>query len=380
VDELFTEANIPLLADAPFAQSLTLDLAYRWSDYTTSGSTSTYRVGADWQAADRVRFRAGYNRAVRAPNVTELFIAQNLGLWAGVDNCSTANPVYSAAQCANTGVTPAQYGNITRSPADQYNAVYGGNPALDPEEADTLTFGIVTDITDSMTVSVDYWDIEITDVIDNINPELMVNQCALNNVLCQNINRSGSGSLWQGQNGFVTATNLHLGEQHWEGVDLAWAWTTEGLGGTWRLDFIGTYMLTKETTPLPSEPTTTYDCVDRVNAQCFPTPEWRHVASATYDSNEWWAVTGRWRYYKDMFYDGATDLIINDNIGNEQYLDVSAVFRFMDTHDLVVGVNNVFDEEPPLIGGAVGTTNANTIAGFWDTLGRYLFANVTFRW
>jgi outer membrane receptor protein involved in Fe transport len=52
----------------------------------------------------------------------------------------------------------------------------------------------------------------------------------------------------------------------------------------------------------------------------------------------------------------------------------------MDTHDLVIGVNNVFDEEPPLIGGAVGTTNANTIAGFWDTLGRYLFANVTFRW
>jgi outer membrane receptor protein involved in Fe transport len=74
-----------------------------------------------------------------------------------------------------------------------------------------------------------------------------------------------------------------------------------------------------------------------------------------------------------------TDVIANDNIGDEQYLDVSAVFRFMDTHDLVVGMNNIFDEEPPLVGGSI-TTNANTVSGFWDTLGRYMFANVTFRW
>ncbi len=379
VDELFAEANIPLLSDAPFAQNLTLDLAYRWSDYTTSGSTSTYRVGMDWQAADMLRFRAGYNRAVRAPNVGELFLAQNLGLWQGVDPCAGANPELSAAQCANTGVSASQYGNISLSPASQYNAIYGGNPNLDPEEADTITFGVVADITDSMQVSVDYWDIEITDVISNINPELTVEQCAINGILCDNVTRAGNGSLWQGQNGFVTATNLNLGEQHWEGIDLAWAWTTDGLGGTWRFDFIGTYLMTKETTPLPTEPSTIYDCTGLISSLCFPAPEWRHTATATYDSNEWWAITGRWRFYDDVYYDGSADLIANDNIGNEQYLDVSAVFRFMDTHDLVVGVNNIFDEEPPLIGGSLAT-NANTVSGFWDTLGRYMFANVTFRW
>lgn len=381
VDELFMEANVPLLADAPFAQALTLDLAYRWSDYTTSGSTSSYRAGLDWQAADRLRFRAGYNRAVRAPNVGELFLSQNLGLWGGVDGCATATPNFTAAQCANTGVSAAQYGNIALSPADQYNALYGGNPNLNPEEADTLTFGVVIDPTDSMSLSIDYWDIEITDVISNIDPELILNQCATGGdpFFCNLITRAGNGSLWQGQNGFITATNLNLGEQHWEGVDLAWAWTVDGLGGTWRTDLIGTYMLSKETTPIPSIPSSAYDCVDRINVQCFPTPEWRHTATVTYDSNEWWAVTGRWRYYKDMFYDGGTDTIANANIGNEQYLDVSAVFRFMDTHDLVVGMNNVFDEEPPLMGGSLAT-NANTIAGFWDTLGRYMFANVTFRW
>jgi iron complex outermembrane receptor protein len=379
VDEFFAEANVPLLSDMPFAQNLTLDLAYRWSDYTTSGSTSTYRFGVDWQAADMLRFRAGYNRAVRAPNVGELFLAQNIGLWQGTDGCSTPTPIWTLEQCARTGVTASQYGSIPTSPADQYNALYGGNPSLDPEEADTLTFGVVIDATDNMQISLDYWDIEITDVIDNIDPDLILSQCALQGALCQNVNRAPNGNLWQGQAGYIVATNLNLGEQHWEGIDLAWAWTTDGWGGTWKLDLIGTYMLTKETTPIPSEPTTIYDCVGIIDSVCFPTPEWRHVATATYDSNEWWAVTGRWRYYKDVTYNGTVDQIANNNIGNEQYFDVSAVFRFMDTHDFVIGVNNILDEEPPLLGGSI-VTNANTVSGYWDTLGRYLFADVTFRW
>lgn len=379
VDELFTEANIPLLADVPLVQNLNLDLAYRWSDYTTTGDVSTYRAGLNWAVNDFARVRTGYNRAVRAPNVFELFIPQNLGLWGGVDNCAGESPEFSEAQCANTGVTPAQYGNIAFSPASQYNALYGGNPDLDPEEADTFTFGVVLQPTDSMQLSVDYWDIEIDDVISNIDPELIVDQCAEFGTLCENVTRAPNGSLWQGQAGFVTATNVNLGSQHWEGIDLAWTWTLDGLGGTWNFDAIGTYMLTKETEPLPDDPNATYDCVGLINVQCFPSPEWRHTATATYDSNEWWAVTARWRFYQDVHYDGVTDTIVNESIGDEQYFDATAVFRFMDTHDLVVGVNNILDEEPPMMGGTL-TTNANTISGFYDTLGRYMFANVTFRY
>ncbi|KAA9129566.1 TonB-dependent receptor [Marinihelvus fidelis] len=379
VNELFAEANIPLLSDLPLIENLTLDMAYRWSDYDTTGDVSTYRVGLDWAVTDWARVRTGYNRAVRAPNVFELFLPQNLGLWGGVDPCAGATPELSAAQCANTGVTPAQYGNITLSPASQYNALYGGNPDLDPEDADTFTFGVVFQPTDTMQLSIDYWDIEIEDTIANIDPELMVTQCAVSGILCDNVVRSGSGSLWQGQNGYVIATNVNLGSVHYEGVDLAWAWSLEALAGTWNFDFIGTYMLTKETAPLPTDDTATYDCVGLINTQCFPTPEWRHVASATYDSDEWWAVTARWRFYQDVEYDGSADLIANDSIDDESYFDATAIFRFMESNDLVLGVNNILDEEPPMVGGSL-STNANTIAGFYDTLGRYLFANVTFRY
>lgn len=78
-------------------------------------------------------------------------------------------------------------------------------------------------------------------------------------------------------------------------------------------------------------------------------------------------------------YDGSTDTIAQKNMSKDQnYVDLSARFQFMENHDLTIGINNIFDKEPPMVGGTL-TTNANTIAGYYDTLGRYLFANATFR-
>ncbi|HEY5775199.1 MAG TPA: hypothetical protein VIS57_03860, partial [Xanthomonadales bacterium] len=77
--------------------------------------------------------------------------------------------------------------------------------------------------------------------------------------------------------------------------------------------------------------------------------------------------------------DYAEAQIANDNLGAQNYFDVNAVFRFMQTRDVTIGVNNVFDKEPPLMGNSL-SWNANTVLGFYDTLGRYLYANVTLRW
>lgn len=379
VMEFFGEANIPLLTGVQGAEALNLDLAYRYSDYSTSGGASTYRVGFDWQPIDMVRVRAGYNRAVRAPNVSELFSTQSLGLWSGDDPCSGASPAYTQAQCANLGVSPGLYGNITASPAGQYNGIFGGNPDLDPEVADTYTLGLVVDPTDSMQVSVDYWKISIDDTISNIGATTILEQCGLNGALCDQVVRNAGGSLWQGTQGFVVDTTLNIGNQKWEGVDLAFNWGMDALGGTFTTNVIGTYMMTKETTPLPASPDSAYDCVGLISTRCFPSPEWRHTASVAYDSEEFWSLTARWRHFQGVDYDGTTDTIAQKNMSKAQnYFDLSAVLRFMGSHDVVLGVNNVFDKEPPMVGGTL-TTNANTIAGFYDTLGRYLYGNVTFR-
>ena len=378
VSEFFMEANIPLM------DSLVADVAYRYSNYSTVGGQDTYRFGVDYQPIDLVRVRAGYNRAVRAPNVSELYSVNNLGLWGGVDPCATASPEYSPEQCAKTGVTAAQYGSIVASPANQYNQITGGNINLDVEEADTITVGVVVTPSDNLTVSVDYWNIEIENTIATVGAENIIRQCAENNNLCNSINRSGSGSLWQGETGYVFNGLQNIGTGTTSGIDVAASWMMDVMGGTFDVKLAGTYLTDWEIEILPGE---AYDCVGLISTRCYPKPEWRHTLTATYDSNEWWAVTARWRYFGGVDYDGGltggqsegSDKIAQDNLTDgESYLDLNATFRFLGDSVLLVGVNNVLDEEPPLVGGTL-SSNANAIAGFYDTLGQYLFAQVTFR-
>lgn len=371
VKELFVEGNIPLLADKSWAQKMVLDIAYRWSDYNTVGVTNTYRIGLDWQVVDAVRLRAGYNRAVRAPSFAAMFGDSNATLWTGTDPCAGSDPLYTQAQCALTGVTSGQYGNITPSPSGQYNGLLGGNPDLGVETANTYTVGLVISPLETMQLSIDYWDIRIDNVISSVAPGTILEQCGLFGSLCDAIQRSGNGSLWQGKAGYVESQAQNLGQKIWSGIDLAWAWD---LGDNWRINLTGTYKLKMETTPVPNDPNTTFDDVGVYY------PKWRHTFNTTYDSNSWWAVTARWRYYGTMDIESEIDALAEDELGSPfNYLDLNASFRFMQTHDVIVGVNNVFDKAPPLLGGAE-SGNGNTWQGYYDTLGRYLFANVTLRW
>jgi len=381
VDELFVELNVPLLESRTFARNLALDLAYRWSDYSTSGSSSTYRLGLDWQVLDALRLRSGYNHAVRAPNVVELYEPQVLEWSNAVDYCEGPEPVYTFEQCARTGVTAEQYGHIPEIPDPDYysiQAVYGGNPDLTPEEADTFTTGLVIEPANSMQLSIDYWDIRIKDVIEGMDTNVILDQCALSEQLCDLVHRGPSGALWLGKDAYLIGINWNLGEQHSTGIDVAWDWSP---GDRWRFDLIGTYYLKQETTVIPGDPDTRWDCAGVANDYyCWAkTPEWRHIATATFDPGGAWAITGRWRYYGAIDYEDETDQIAAYNLKAQNYLDLSAVLRFMGAHELSLGVNNILDREPPLVGPYV-STNANTVAGFYDSLGRFLFANLTLRW
>jgi len=381
VDELFFEANIPLLENRALARNMTLDIAYRYSDYSTSGGNSTYRAGLDWQVTDWLRLRTGYNRAVRAPNIGELYYPQELGTFSGGDPCSGTEPLYSPEQCARTGISAEQYGHIADNPYGDdgwLNALWGGNPDLDPEKADTFTVGLVFDINDAMRLSFDYWDIKMEGRIETMEPALALDQCALYDRLCDLVHRAPNGTLWRSDESYVKGIDWNLGGSHARGIDMAWNWSP---GEHWRANLVGTWYLKKQTTPIAEDPDTSWDCAGIVSnsywgaeADCSGPPKWRHIASLSYDSESFWAVTGRWRYYSKRDYEGNRDLIASDNLGAQNYLDMSAVFRFMETHDLSIGVNNILDKEPPLVGSSI------YIGGYYDNLGRYLFANLTLRW
>ena len=383
VSDLFGEADIPLLADMPFVKDLTLNLALRFSDHNITDSSTTYRAGLDYNINDIWRVRTGYNRAVRAPNIEELFETQYVNLWSGEDGCAGDNPKYTAAQCALTGVTAAQYGNVPESPASQYNHLRGGNMNLDPEEADTFTLGVVVEPSKHLKLSLDYWSIDIDETIDRIgseSAEIILDLCATQGQLCDLIHRgAGNGNLWMGTDVYIENTMLNVGQQKWEGLDLAVAYWLDALSGTWNANIVGSYMLTKETTPIADDSSTTYDCVGTISTRCYPTPDWRHTASVSYDSHEFWSATARWRYFSEVDYDGDIDEIVD--LKAISYIDLDAQIKFMGDHTLSIGVNNLFDKEAPLVGDTMNLTygNANAITGFYDTLGRFFYAKATFR-
>jgi outer membrane receptor protein involved in Fe transport len=383
VNEVFMEAYVPILDGS---QQASLDLAYRYSDYNTFGGESTYKIGFEYQPIDVLKVRGGYNRAVRVPNVNELFTPQTNGLWNGTDPCSgTAAQIatrgYTAAQCANTGVTAAQFGNISASPASQYNGLFGGNPNLKPEIADTITFGFVVSPMDNLQFSVDYWSIDIEDVISTIGGELIVEQCALTNnpSFCSRIQRSGTGSLWLGTAGKVTDTFINTGTNEWEGIDVAASYDVEVYGGNLALELTATKMQTKRTEPIPATnpdaAAAAYDCVGKINTDCFATPDWRTVVTATYDQGGALSTNLRWRTMGKVSYDGVTDVIANNNLEAQHYFDLSAGYQLTDNVAFLVGINNILDTEPPMVGGTL-QSNGNAPNGNYDVLGRQLFMNV----
>ena len=388
--EAFTELNIPLLEGD---QKLSMDLAYRVSDYDAAGSlaasgvtssfdNSTYKVGFEWQPIDMLRVRAGYNKAERVPNVANLFTAQNLGLWQGTDPCAGAAPTASAAACANTGVSAAQYGNISPNPAGQYNAVFGGNPDLQPEKADTYTIGAVVDPIDNLTVSLDYWNIEMEDVISSGVPQQTVlSQCLADagSPLCGLITRAPSGSLWRGTAGFIQSTNANLAGRKFAGLDLASSYSHDAFGGTFDHSLNGTFMMDKEFNPVPGDATADYECVGDINVNCFAQPEWRHIYSASYDRGGPWAVNARWRYFgkvSDQTSAAPADTLAGAGIDAQSYIDISGTYDVNENISVLFGMNNVADKEPPAVGGTLNS-NANVANGNYDALGRYLYGSIT---
>ncbi len=399
VKEFFAEVRVPLVQDVAFFKELNFDGAYRYSKYSEAGSTSAYKLGADWAINDTIRLRGGFNRAVRAPNVDELFAPQNIGLDGTTDNCSGKTPVYTQAQCANTGVSAAQYGNIAPNPANQYNGLTGGNPNLKPETAKTYTIGAVItpkSLIPGMSLSVDYFNIKIDNVIQSYGADTIIDDCALtgNATYCSLIHRApGSGTLWLTTTGFVVDTLQNLGYIKTSGIDFAFDYRIKftdmhmpdwgGLG----LNFLGTY--TRNYQLQGALGTATISCVSKYGPTCQgtstpqsgPLPAFKGKTRLTW-TTPWSGLSASvdWRYIGPSDIDTGAQDTPDSHIKAFNYVDLEASWHFKDRYTIRVGCNNITDLEPPIIGsrelpGVVG--NGNTYAQVYDVLGRYLFMGVT---
>lgn len=393
VAELFVETLVPLIQDASFAQDLSLELGYRYSDYSTSGGANTYKAMMSWAPTASFRFRGGINRAIRSANIFELYRAVGYNLSGSEDICSGPNPTATLEECMRTGVTEAQYGNILPNPAGQYNTLEGGNPNLDPESADTLTFGVVItpEGLPGFSATIDYYDIEITETIGSLGADDIITTCARTGdpLLCSLIHRDPQGTLWLTRDGYTETTNQNIGQLYGEGVDLNLSYMF-GVGdaGFLSADLTGTYMMANRF----ANPLTDYDCVGYYGFQCGqPNAEWRHRARLTWDTNFKATFSLAWRYIGAVEIDDASpdsDLAnpanmelwqINgvDKTSAFTYLDLSATYNFSDSVQLTVGCNNILDKEPPLWPDLADDTGINTYATY-DPLGRYVHSSIRF--
>jgi outer membrane receptor protein involved in Fe transport len=386
VSEVFTEFRVPVVEGRTGLESLVLDLRYRYSDYSTGVDANTYNIGGAWIPIEGVKFRGGFSRAVRAANIRELFEPQNLGLWSGSDPCAGAAPEFTAEQCANTGVTAAQYGSVPPNPAGQYNAFFGGNLELEPEKSDSITVGAVltpTQWVEGLSFSIDYWSIEIEDAIDEVQPEFLVRQCGTigDPTICGLINRGPNGNLWIGQ-AAVTSTNVNIGFFDVAGVDLVGSYSLEagGLGG-FDFSFRGTWLEKFEQQPVPGGEVEA--CEGTWGGSCErPRPEWKHMLNTVWSTPiDNLSVTAAWRYV------GEVDEFPLDRYtaDAQHYVDLSGTFYgdwFGEETVVTAGVSNVLDNDPPISGlfGNVSVFgNGNTIPATWDALGRYWFVGLTQR-
>ena len=152
VKEIFTEMRIPLVQGKTGAETLSTELGYRYSDYSLGFDTDTYKFGLDWAPVEDVRLRGSYQRAVRAPNIQELFLQTRVQLDGQQDPCSrdfatTDPPEASPAECAFSGITATQYGNVLANPAAQYNGLVGGNQDLESGDLGHLLVRLRADTT-----------------------------------------------------------------------------------------------------------------------------------------------------------------------------------------------------------------------------------------
>jgi len=396
--EAFTEERMPIVRNAPFIKTLDLEAGYRYSSYSIGFDTNTYKIGLEWAPVSDVRVRASYNRAVRAPNLQELYQPVHVQLDTGTDLCAQGTKL-TQAQCALLGLDPATYaaGGAAKSPAAQYNGKVGGNPNVNPEVGKTTDVGLV--ITPSFlpnfNATIDYTDIKITNLITSNGPNLIETNCVNTGlpIWCSNIHRDGAGTLWASPSAYTVDPLLNTGGLEYKGIDIGLSYRFDmGNLGKLRTRFDGTYLKDLLYTPGYAG---AYDCAGKFGPSCSPaTPTWRHRMTLDWDTPLTGLSTGlTWRFFgetNNTFLDPTNpdytkgllaSALPDARIPTISYLDLRASYTWNKV-TLRVGVNNVLDKDPPTIdtldsGGNTIYAESNTFPSMYDTAGRYLFVNLT---
>jgi outer membrane receptor protein involved in Fe transport len=362
VGDIFAEVAIPLLEGKSFAENLSFDAAVRFSDYSTIGSTLTWKVGGSWTpVSDAFRLRGSYSVSVRAPNINELFSPAQGAFFRPDDPCDVnqitalldigdpRGPIRQA-NCAAAGISPSFTDPLTA----RFVGETSGNPDLQEEESEAFTFGFLfaPEFLEGLTLSADYWDITIDDAITAPSGQDIVDSCYdsaqfPDNQFCDLIRRNDDPSSPQ-FNGleFIRQQQLNVGKLEATGVDFAVQYQFEVGASDFRLGLGGTWMDKLDNFFDPSNP----EAVDPSLGE-LQRPEWAGNFTA-----EWAfgpvAVAYQMHYQDEQGLRAVEIETAAINYGpagiadSVTIHDISAAWDISDRYRLYGGINNFTDEEP----------------------------------
>lgn len=380
--EVFGEVNVPILSGAPLAESLNVDAAVRYGDYSTVGNTTAWKVGGNWAPTRDVRFRVTVSTAVRAPNIGELFAP------AGVDNLFIIDPCDAenldagsptrAANCAAFGLSPDfQSQSLNRT----NTVITGGNPDLEEEQADTFTAGLVLtpQFLPNFSLAVDYWDIEIDDAINSFPAQAIVNNCFdaadTSNPFCGLVTRQANGQFAEIQSTLINvasfeATGIDFDASYF--VDLADA-TNDRMPGTASFSFIATYL--DELTFFGQE-----GGVGDEEAGELGDPEFAFNLRATYELGAF-TFSVEERFQGEQEFDLAEPSEVRDpnDASAQWYTDVQVRWAFGERASVFLGVDNFFDNAPPKLARIPEIRSFTGDSISYDQLGRFIRAGASIR-
>ena len=380
----------------PVTERLGVTTGVRGSDHNFAGGNTSYKLEADYDVSNSWRVRSSFQRAVRAPGIGELFeplVEDNPSV---ADPCNFdssfrtgPNAAQVEALCVAQGILPGGLATYKQT-TGQIDALQGGNLNLSEETADTYTLGFVWEpaVADDVQLSVDYYSIDIEDVITFINPTLVVNRCfnfdgsnpmySNTQADCAKFGRSGG----TGEINDLLELQENIGGLKTDGVDVQVDWRRSlGDGGDLGFNFVTTFVNEHSESPQPGEPFIDYvGTISQEVAEALP--DFKATFTTLWDFRNFANVI-RLRYlpsmeHRDSVTIGSTDPAICACTGVDSivYVDASTAWQATEALTVRLGIDNLTDEKPELY---TPDQDSGTNPTVYDVIGRRYFVTVNYR-
>jgi iron complex outermembrane receptor protein len=374
--EVYAELTAPLLADLPLVHKLEAEGAFRYADYSSTGSVTAWKIGGNYEPVRGLRLRGVYSKGVRAPQILDLYSGALINRANVIDPCARGGTASNADYCGSQPGVNAAFNPPSPTPVQQITV---GNPNLQPEIAHTLTAGIVVQpaFIRGLTLSADYFHIDIKHAITTLDTQTVINQCAASNdpVYCSTVVRDPS-------TGVIITNNtvpLNAAKQLLKGIDAELNYHTSlanfangKLGDAINLTIDYTHLIEYQQTP--------YAGALGIQLKGQPYyPADKASGNFTY-SNGGFDLSFTERYIGKVYRVVGTDFSGN-TVPAYWYTDAQVRYTINKAYSFYFGVNNLTNKQPPLfptpyIGTSTGT---NTASAVYDIIGRYMYAGVSLK-